>query len=150
MFEQEAISYLNQLVIDGVMMDGNIIGVSEGQLTAKAISSFLINGIVKEKTIMIKKIDNVLTWYFLSEIDKNEVNRTEDDWKYPEYVKRIIAPVSMIMEDVGIKMFGWFQLNNLPVVVLNSTVYLYCNTILPEHSDIISSLQGLITIEDIS
>jgi len=149
MFEQEAISYLNQLVIDGVMMDGNIIGVSEEQLTAKAISSFLINGIVKEKTIMIKKIDNVLSWYFLSEIDKNEVNRTEDDWVYPDYTKRIIAPAAMIMEDIGIKMFGWFQLNNLPVVVVNNTVYLYCNTILPEHSTVISSLEGLITIEDL-
>lgn len=148
MFEQEAINYLNQLVTNGDMMSGDIIGISEEQLTAKAISSFLINGEIKEKTIMIKKIDGVLSWFFLSGVDKNELSRTEEDWSYPNFNKRIVAPVSMIMEDIGIKMFGWFQLNNLPVVALNNNVYLYCNVILPEHQSVIDSLQGLITVED--
>lgn len=69
-------------------------------------------------------------------------------WHYPRYVKRIIAPINMMMDDVGVKMYNWFQINNLPILKLGNTVQLYCNTILPEHQSIVDSLSGIINIED--
>ena len=72
------------------------------------------------------------------------------NWKHAEYALRIVAPVQMIMDDMGIKMFGWFQLNNLPVVKIDDTlVHLYCNVILPEHQSLIDSLTGIVSIEEI-
>jgi len=72
-----------------------------------------------------------------------------DYWQYPTYLKRIVAPIQLILDDIGIKMYGWFTLNKLPVLNLeNGYVHLYCNEILPEHQAIIDSLQGVITIQE--
>lgn len=147
-FEQESNQYLVELISGGTILSGDLIGVSEGQFVAKAIASFLISGQVKEKIIMIKKTNDVLSWYFVSPVDVNDINKTEDNWSYPNFAKRIIAPVSLIMDPIGVQMFGWFQLNSLPTVTVDTSVYLYCNVILPEHQAIIDSLQGVITVED--
>jgi len=71
-----------------------------------------------------------------------------DDWKHAEYAKRIIAPAALVMDDTGLKMLGWFQINNLPVELRGDNVYLYCNQILAQHQGVVDSLQGVITIED--
>ena len=72
-----------------------------------------------------------------------------DYWQYPDYAKRIVAPIQLILDDVGIKMYGWFNLNKLPILNLEQGfVHLYCNEILPEHQAIIDGLQGVIIIED--
>ena len=71
-----------------------------------------------------------------------------DYWQYPLYAKRIIAPINLILDDVGIKMYGWFQLNQLPILKLGTSVHLYCNEILPEHQAIVDQLQGIIVVED--
>jgi hypothetical protein len=69
-------------------------------------------------------------------------------WQYPQYAKRIIAPIQLILDDIGIKMYGWFTLNKLPILNLEQGyVHLYCNEILPEHMEIIDQLQEVITIE---
>ena len=87
-------------------------------------------------------------------IDKTEEEIAYDtataDWIHKEFILRIVAPVQLIMDDIGIKMFGWFQINNMPVVKANDfQVHLYCNHILPEHQAIIDNLQGVIIIEEI-
>jgi hypothetical protein len=69
-------------------------------------------------------------------------------WQHPQYAKRIIAPIQLILDDVGIKMYGWFQLNNFPIFKINTSVHLYCNEILPEHQAIVDQLQGVIVIQD--
>ena len=71
-----------------------------------------------------------------------------EGWQHPEYAKRIVAPMELIMNDIGIKMYGWFQINGFPVVNKQPLVHLYCNVILAAHKDVIDSLQGYITIED--
>lgn len=68
-------------------------------------------------------------------------------WHYPQYVKRIIAPISLIMDDTGVKMYNWFQINSLPILKFGDNVELYCNVILPEHQTIVDSLQNVITVE---
>ena len=71
-----------------------------------------------------------------------------DTWKHPDWVKRIIAPASLVMEDIGIKMLGWWQVMGYPFQREGANIYLYCNVILPEHQSIVDGLAGLITIED--
>ncbi len=71
------------------------------------------------------------------------------DWRYPQWVKRIVAPLEMAMDDIGAKMFIWFQLNGFPIEkVDDTTVHLYCNVILPQHQTIVDELSGVIHIED--
>lgn len=80
--------------------------------------------------------------------DYTEYELAVRDWVHPEYKLRIVAPVELIMQDIGIKMYGWFQLNNLPVEKVNGGVHLYCNEILTSHQSIIDGLEGVITIEE--
>lgn len=78
-----------------------------------------------------------------------EFNTALQQWRYPDFAKRIIAPVSLATNDIGAKMYVWFKLNDLPVIKTNeNTVHLYCNTVLPEHQAIVDDLQGIVTIED--
>ncbi len=148
MFEQDSNQYLSQLISDGVIITGDLVGVSEEQLVSKARATFLVNGEAKEKYIIITKPNDVFAWNFLYPIDFNEINKQPGDWSYPIYAKRIVAPINLIMDDYGIKMYGWFSINNLPIVTVDTTVYLYCNVILPEHQAIIDLYQGVITIQD--
>lgn len=69
-------------------------------------------------------------------------------WQYPQYAKRIIAPQELIFDDNGIKMYGWFNIQGFPILKINTSLHLYCNTILPEHQAIVDSFGGLLTIED--
>ena len=70
-------------------------------------------------------------------------------WKHHEWAKRIVAPIELILDDVGIKMYGWFQLNGFPVEkVDDTTVHLYCNVILPQHQTIVDELGESVTVED--
>jgi len=70
-------------------------------------------------------------------------------WDYPEFTKLIIAPISLIMTDEGVKMKGWWELNGLKWKVKEDMIYLYCNEILEEHQGIVDAFAGLLTIEDI-
>jgi hypothetical protein len=149
MYEQDSIGYINQLIADGVIITGNLVSVFEEHLVSKAIATFLVNGVAQEKYIIITKPNDIFTWHFLYPVDFNQIiQKQPGDWSYPDYLKRIVAPISLIMDDYGIKMYGWFSINNLPTVTVENTVYLYCNTILPEHQAIVDSYQGIITVEN--
>jgi len=150
MFEQICNQYLSDLCNDGTFIDADLIGVKEDAEISKAIVTVSLNNNIYERQIIIKKVNNELTWNFVNPIDENELNYTEGDWNYPNYQKRIIAPLELIMDDNGIKMYGWFQLNNLPVKTIGNNVYLYCNVILPQHQVLIDSFGELIIVEDIS
>lgn len=81
-------------------------------------------------------------------VDKTEYEILMESWLYPEYQKKIIAPISLIFEGTGLAMKAWFDLNDLPIKKVGDIVELYCNEILPAHADIVTQLQGVITIED--
>lgn len=148
-FEQTCIQYLLQLKSDGIILEGDLYGVNEITHVAKGIISILQNGTVNEKKIIIYEDGGILDWKFLNPLSQNDYDYLSDDWGYMNYSKRIVAPLELIMTDVGIKMYGWFTLNELPVKKVNDNfVHLYCNTILPEHQTVVDSLQGQIIIED--
>jgi hypothetical protein len=82
-------------------------------------------------------------------VNKTEYEIAMEDWDSSAHLLRIVAPIQLIMDDIGIKMYGWFQLNNLPIVNKITTVRLYCNSILPEHQAVVDQLQGVIVVENI-
>lgn len=149
-FEEQSRQYLMDLVSQGVFLEANLIGVSEVYQTSKALSSSLYNNQVSQKVILIFKENDTLTWKYFNPVDNTYVNYnlSNDSWDFQEYAKRIVAPKDLILDDIGIKMYGWFQLNGFPIVTKATDVYLYCNTILPQHQAIVDQLQGVITIED--
>lgn len=69
-------------------------------------------------------------------------------WAHPQYLKKINAPKQLVLDDTGIKMLGWFQINNFPYESIGDRVELYCNTILPEHEPIIEMYGDLVTVQD--
>lgn len=105
--------------------------------TQKCIGSRVVDTINKEWR---------LEW---TVVDKTPYEIAMESWTYPNFVKKIIAPIQLIMDDIGIKMYGWFQVNNLPIEPKDSSVHLYCNVILPEHQAVIDALQGVIVVQDI-
>ncbi len=56
--------------------------------------------------------------------------------------------IELILDDMGIKMYGWFQLNGFPIEKVDEQIHLYCNIIKPEHQDIADAFEELVTIED--
>jgi hypothetical protein len=93
-------------------------------------------------------VEGIARGYTQEQLDSISDELGSDYWHYPQYVKRIVAPIELILDDIGIKMYGWFQLNNFPIIKMGQSVNLYCNTILPEHQEIVNQLQGIIIIED--
>jgi hypothetical protein len=81
-------------------------------------------------------------------INKTAYEIAMEDWAEPEYAKRIIAPMQLVMDDVGSKMYNWFSINDFPIVRKEPLVHVYCNTILAEHQSVIDAFAGMITIED--
>jgi len=146
--EQLLNQYLLQLVSNGTILTGDLVGVYEAQFLGKAKATFLVNGEIKEKLIVVRNVSDVYSWYFLYPADQNDIKKEPGDWSYPEYVKRIVAPITLIMDDIGVKIYSWFQLNNLPVVTVDDKVYLYCASILPEHQYVIDMYKGVIIVED--
>lgn len=149
-FEQECNEYLLQLKTDSVILDGDLVGINEVTRTGRAKVSVLQNDVADEKYIIIYEQNNNINWKFINPKDQIDYDYNPiDGWEFPKYSKRIVAPIQLIMNDVGIKMYGWFQINNLPVYKTNeTTVHLYCNVILPEHQAVVNQLNGVITIED--
>jgi hypothetical protein len=96
-------------------------------------------------------VDTINKTYTLIHNVRNKTQYEIDieNWNHVEYSLRIKAPIQLIMDDIGIKMYGWFQINNLPVENKNDGyIYLYCNIILPDHQNVIDLFQGVIIIEN--
>ena len=83
-----------------------------------------------------------------SKRDKTTYEIAMEDWQYPQFAKRIIAPMQLVMDDVGSKMYNWFSINGFPIIRKEPLVHVYCNTILAEHQSVIDAFAGMITIED--
>ena len=86
------------------------------------------------------------------EKDKFEQHRIEQwlaslGWHHPQFNKRIIAPVDLVMQYPQVE--TWFRINDLPIVRELTTLYCYCNVILAAHQQLIDALQGVITVEDL-
>jgi hypothetical protein len=81
-------------------------------------------------------------------VDKSAYEIAMEGWHHPDWCKRIIAPATLVMDDVGVKMLGWWQIMGFPIEREGDFVYLYCNQILPQHQTVVDQLQGVITIED--
>ena len=71
-----------------------------------------------------------------------------EGWEHPQFAKKIIAPMQLVMEDIGSKMYNWFSINDFPIVKKEPFVHVYCITVLPEHQAVIDAFAGFITIED--
>lgn len=71
-------------------------------------------------------------------------------WHFPEYQKRIIAPLALIFDPsgIGLTMKARFDLDKLPIEKEGDTVYVYAKKIYDEDQAIIDQLEGVITIED--
>jgi hypothetical protein len=67
-------------------------------------------------------------------------------WKQPSFAKRIVAPVQLVMQYPAIE--AWFRINDLPIIRIESTLFCYCNVILPEHQQLVDSLSGIVSIEN--
>lgn len=70
-------------------------------------------------------------------------------WHFKTYSKRIKGPLAMVMSDIGSKIVAWWVANDLKFATDFQYIYLYCNTILPDHQSLVTEYVGIITIEDI-
>ena len=71
-----------------------------------------------------------------------------EDWKYPEFQKRIVAPDALLLDDVGSKVFNWFTGKGLPFENHGANIRLYFNDVLPQHQTLVGQFEGVITIEE--
>jgi len=148
-FEDEAIQYLIGLCTDGTFITGNIVGINETLETSEARVMVEINTDINERSILIYKLNSIFTWkYLYLIINKNQDSKyvQATNWTFPEFSKRIIAPVSLILEYPQFEV--WFRINELPIINKEDILYCYCNQILPEHQSLVDQLSGTITIED--
>lgn len=115
-------------------------------------------GIMEERDIPKSRIVHPTMPDYIEALSQGDPQTTIDSifeelppnhWHYPSFLKRISAPVDLVTDDMGIKMYGWFQLNGLPIVkISDSVVQLYCNTVLPQHQAILSLFGEMISVED--
>ena len=84
------------------------------------------------------------------DIPQSEINYNNalQDWPYPLWRKRIVAPIELGMDEIGSRMYVWFQLNRFPINTVGTNVHLYCNVILPQHQEIIDALAETISVEE--
>lgn len=61
-FEEQANLYIDQLIEDGVILDGDLYGVKESDQTAKGVGNFLENGVVVEKHMFFYMLNGQITW----------------------------------------------------------------------------------------
>jgi hypothetical protein len=148
-FEDEVIQYLIELCKNGTFISGNVVGINESLETSDANVMVEVNDSINERTILIYKKSSVLTWkyiYLIKNKDQDALFVQPTDWTYSEFIKRIVTPVSLVLEYPQFEV--WFRINNLPIVNKNEMLYCYCNEILPEHQNLIDQLAGVITIEN--
>lgn len=146
-YEDSINLYLTDLKNSGVILDGSPIGINEQHQTAVAKVSVISSESVSEKNIIIYKVNDVFNWKFYNQADQTLLYEySNDDWTYKQFSKRIVAPVELILQYSSFE--TWFRLNNLPIVKIDSILYCYCNTILPEHQSLIDTLVDVIKIED--
>lgn len=69
-----------------------------------------------------------------------------ESWHHPEFAKRIIAPIELVMQYPAVE--TWFRINDLPIVRIGSVLNCYCNLILPAHQQLVDALSGIVTIEE--
>ena len=91
---------------------------------------------------------NRMFCYLVIELTQAEIDYETalQGWHNRECSMRIIAPDALLIQAPGIE--TWARYKGLPVVVEGGQVYLYCDTILPEHQGLLSTYQDLITIEN--
>lgn len=70
--------------------------------------------------------------------DKTAYELACESWGQMDYALRIVAPLTLALNYPQIEV--WFRLNNLPIVVKDGMVYLYCNEILKEHEQLVTGL----------
>ncbi|MFP4018899.1 MAG: hypothetical protein ACLFUH_06585 [Bacteroidales bacterium] len=78
--------------------------------------------------------------------DKTEKELALENWRYPDFKKRITAPKSLVIEYPGIE--AWFRINDLPITKDNGTITVYVNRILEEHQSFVDENEDKLTIED--
>jgi hypothetical protein len=79
-------------------------------------------------------------------IDKTAFEIAMEAWHHPEFAKRIVAPVQLVMQYPAVE--TWFRINDLPIVRNGCALYCYCNLILTAHQQLVDATQGIVIIED--
>ena len=77
---------------------------------------------------------------------KTEKELALDNWKHPEFLKRITAPKQLVVAYPGIE--AWFRINDLPIVKNTDTITVYINRILEEHQGFVDENKEVLVIED--
>jgi hypothetical protein len=148
-FEDESVQYLNDLCTIKTFISGNIVGVNEIREVSEANVMVEINNNIVERSILIYKLNYEIKWkylYLIKNKNNDESFLSPMDWTYPEFQKRIIAQINLVLEYPQFEI--WFRINQLPIVNKNGMLYCYCNEILPEHQYLIDQLYGNITVEN--
>lgn len=145
-YEQECNQFITQLATNGLILDGDVIGVNEITQIARAKISILQGSEVNEKYIILYREGGNIKWNFLNQADQLAYELDpQQGWHYPQFAKRLVAPIQLVFQYPAFEI--WFRLNNLPVCSEGGYVYLYCNIILPEHQAFVDALQGMIVVE---
>jgi hypothetical protein len=125
--------------------------IRAAQTATIAYKTNFLNNLIDEEN-QNERCDYLLS--LLSVIPKKYIKLNEQelalkDWKYTDYVIRIIAPLGLLLELSNFEV--WWRINGLPFEKRGEFVYCYCNEIDPQHIDLFNNLitQGIIQKEDI-
>lgn len=146
-YEQRVVQYVKDLCINGTFISGAVTGLHEDLGTAEAKVMVEIADSISEKYIIIYTVNSSFNWKYLNIMNNyQKYKQTTGDWEYPQLSKRIVAPISLLLQYPQFEV--WFRMNNLPISNVNGILYCYCTEILPEHQTLVNSLNNIITIEN--
>jgi hypothetical protein len=132
--------YPDGYTIDGVLQP--LGKVAENILHLKFVTNPMPDHTDTQRVESIWKVQKnkyVQTWQVI-QLSAHEIWMR--GWHEPNFEIRIVAPKALVFDDMGAKMFAWFQLNDLPVHSRDKqTSCLYCNEILPEHQTLIAAFE---------
>ena len=149
--------YDPQYLVDG--MPGEVINpLVELKLIEDSLPEFnpLTQNISSEWVVNLSRKLRTLTWT-VTEKSVEELAQIAEQlridtlisngWHRPEFAKRIIAPVQLVMQYPAVE--TWFRINDLPIIRIEGLLYCYCNLILPTHQQLVDATQGIVTVQDI-
>lgn len=99
-----------------------------------------INWVIDENNMEYRK-EFTVNLYTELELDKR-------NWKYDNYVKKMVLAESVIFTHVGF--YAFLQLEGFPIEKRNDYVHVWINIIREDHQDVVDGLiaDGLLTIEE--
>lgn len=102
---------------------------------------YLTNNVVIDEINMEYRKEFIVNQYTQLELAKK-------DWKYDNYVKKMVLAESVIFTHVGF--YAFLQLEEFPIEKRNNYVHVWINIIREDHQSVVDGLvsDGLLTIEE--